>query len=594
MDYAQFAANGTLSMHGTAAITGYLPTTGAVAGATLQAQTFTNGVKADSLLLDAAIGDIKLSRSGSPNAGALLFRPATATTRSQFVISPNGYPTYSRARMLLYLTDVNDYATIGAECLTLAARADTSEYWISTEAVSTGTARDIVFKRYQQSGLSPTTIDLMRLKAATGYVGFGTNTPASLLHVNLDNAVTNYTEVVATFTHNSTGTPVPGFGASIAVNLESSTTPDQNAALLTASWTTATHATRTSKLVLATTANGGTVENLTLGPAVILRPSTDGSSAITFANAAGTPIVAVNTTTGSWVFNASSGIVLPQTTSKLTVGDSSLFSEYDAAWGSTYGNVTFQPTTGDKDLVFRFKPQGTADSGVLEFFNDKYGSTYSRVIFKSFSDHFRVQQQSTIAGDAMPIRFLTRGGATWLHLANDGMVGVGTATPTTQLDVVLSNATTNVVETVVAVSHTSSNTPIKGFGADIAFKLKSSTTVGRAAARIATQWDVATDGSRAADLILYASDYGAEREGLRIHTTGAAVALGFFGSVAATKQTLAVYSAYEQSTAYEAANIEKDNLAKLDNLNQLREAYENLRAMVEDLRTKVQTTTLVA
>jgi hypothetical protein len=59
--------------------------------------------------------------------------------------------------------------------------------------------------------------------------------------------------------YNSSGTPAANFGNSILFQLQSSTTADQNAARIGALWTTATHASRTSALVIQTVNNAGSL-----------------------------------------------------------------------------------------------------------------------------------------------------------------------------------------------------------------------------------------------------------------------------------------------------------------------------------------------
>lgn len=69
--------------------------------------------------------------------------------------------------------------------------------------------------------------------------------------------------------------------------------------------------------------------------------------------------------------------------------------------------------------------------------------------------------------------------------------------------------------------------------------------------------------------------------------------IGFFGGTPASQQTLAAYTANNQSAAYTATPLALINAATLADLNILRVAYENLRVMVEDHRTKDVATTLV-
>jgi hypothetical protein len=75
-------------------------------------------------------------------------------------------------------------------------------------------------------------------------------------------AATNTASVGVGLTHNSSGTPAASFGNSILFNLQSSTTADQNAASISAIWTTATHASRTSALVFQTVNNAGSLSEV--------------------------------------------------------------------------------------------------------------------------------------------------------------------------------------------------------------------------------------------------------------------------------------------------------------------------------------------
>lgn len=77
--------------------------------------------------------------------------------------------------------------------------------------------------------------------------------------------------------------------------------------------------------------------------------------------------------------------------------------------------------------------------------------------------------------------------------------------------------------------------------------------------------------------------------------SGAAAQLGFFGEAPIVQQALASYTPATESTPYSGIdNAQPDTpYAQVDDLNALRAAYENLRLAVEDLRTKLQDTTLV-
>ena len=64
----------------------------------------------------------------------------------------------------------------------------------------------------------------------------------------ITDAATNTTTNPIILGHNSSGTPAASFGVGVKMTLASNTTADQDAAQIEARWTTATHASRTSKL----------------------------------------------------------------------------------------------------------------------------------------------------------------------------------------------------------------------------------------------------------------------------------------------------------------------------------------------------------
>jgi len=91
------------------------------------------------------------------------------------------------------------------------------------------------------------------LGANTTVIGNTSTTAATIYGAGafpLVSAVTNVVSNVLTLTHDTSGTAANGFGASVALKLESSTTAAQDAALISALWNDATHATRKADLVL--------------------------------------------------------------------------------------------------------------------------------------------------------------------------------------------------------------------------------------------------------------------------------------------------------------------------------------------------------
>jgi hypothetical protein len=107
---------------------------------------------------------------------------------------------------------------------------------------------------------------------ATGTVVLlgSSNTFTAAQALTVEDAVTNTTTTLLTYGHNSSGTPAASFGTRVLYQLESSTTPDQDAAAMDVIWTTATHATRASVIsVKAVTAGGALTEGLRISTAGI-------------------------------------------------------------------------------------------------------------------------------------------------------------------------------------------------------------------------------------------------------------------------------------------------------------------------------------
>lgn len=100
--------------------------------------------------------------------------------------------------------------------------------------------------------------DLALARDAAGVVQINTGTAGQWGAIKAgkrDAGTTTITDGL-TLGHQSTGTPAAGLGIGIQLNVNSSTTADQNAARLTASWSDATHATLTSLLSVYTRTGG--------------------------------------------------------------------------------------------------------------------------------------------------------------------------------------------------------------------------------------------------------------------------------------------------------------------------------------------------
>lgn len=140
-----------------------------------------------------------------------------------------------------------------------------------------------------------TATHLLFVDASADAVGVGTSALGARFHVLQTSSDAGIRDIVR-ITHNSTGTPGTGFGAAIALALESSTTEDVVAGRLAAAWATATHASYAGDLIgYATDAAGdregwrvrasGSAPMLGLfGAAPVLQPTTSHAAASFTAN----------------------------------------------------------------------------------------------------------------------------------------------------------------------------------------------------------------------------------------------------------------------------------------------------------------------
>ena len=120
---------------------------------------------------------------------------------------------------------------------------------------------------------------MTQLYQADGITGYVYNVP---LAVSLENAVTAAVSTVLTLGHNSTGTPAASFGSRVEWKLETTTTADTVAGYWDVQWTTATHASRTSKATLTLLSSTAEVAVVTV--------SGSGGVAITSPAAAAVPV----------------------------------------------------------------------------------------------------------------------------------------------------------------------------------------------------------------------------------------------------------------------------------------------------------------
>jgi hypothetical protein len=137
-----------------------------------------------------------------------------------------------------------------------------------------------------------------------------------------------------------------------------------------------------------------------------------------------------------------------------------------------------------------------------------------------------------------------------------GRINAGSYITSTTTDA----GTTNTV-TACVLAHDSSATTGVGFGSQLIFDAKSSTTSGRTQARILTSWADATDASRRSSIIISAYDTSA-RNVIIGSTDGTAPMVGFLGAVAVVRQTLPA-AATDAATTQALANSLRTALINL-------------------------------
>ncbi len=136
--------------------------------------------------------------------------------------------------------------------------------WLGVTALSLSVASTGIFA-FGTSGV-PDTIDTALRRNAAGVLEVTGATAGQWGSVlcGVRDAGTNTVVNALTVGHQSSGTPAAGLGIALKFNIDSTTTADQSAGLISALWTTATHASRASDMVFSTWLIGVETEVLRL------------------------------------------------------------------------------------------------------------------------------------------------------------------------------------------------------------------------------------------------------------------------------------------------------------------------------------------
>lgn len=178
-----------------------------------------------------------------------------------------------------------------------------------------------------------------------------------------------------------------------------------------------------------------------------------------------------------------------------------------------------------------------------------------------------------------------------------GGVSAGIIRSAGESSLIAQDAGTNTSIVVLNLTRRSTATPTTNFGAIFRFNAHTSTNTDREVGRWNARWNVATDASRAGEMLYQVQDSGGNRTVMTMRANGSAGMLSFFGATPVVRaaaltqtystadRTLSAYTPDDESAAYTGIdNAQAGTVyARLSDLNALRAAYENLRVFCEDV-----------
>ena len=131
-------------------------------------------------------------------------------------------------------------------------------------------------------------------------------------------------------------------------------------------------------------------------------------------------------------------------------------------------------------------------------------------------------------------------GDTATHLlfvdASADAVGIGTSAPGARFHVLQTSADAGIRD-IMRITHNSTGTPAKGFGVAIALAAELDGAENIVAGRLAAAWNTVGAEDYTGDLIGYASDAAGDREGWRVRASGSAPMLGLLGATPILRPT---------------------------------------------------------
>lgn len=228
--------------------------------------------------------------------------------------------------------------------------------------------------------------------------------------------------------------------------------------------------------------------------------------------------------------------------------------------------------SGNKIISMRF--HGTPSSlQITGLGNDNWQfgeriQTQQGIIGAYHADLNIVLNQHTNGGANKGIRFKVNGGSAEAMVVEEtGNVGIGAAIPSAKLTIVDTTAgSLSSVVNAVVIGRNDSGTPAAGFGAGLAFNLKTTTTNDQLAGRLRYDWTTSTHSSQSSKASLSIVSGGTERDQIVTQATQTAFYIG--GSEVAKMNgngldvTAGTYTAFyiKGNIALQAANGDATNL----------------------------------
>lgn len=352
-------------------------------------------------------------------------------------------------------------------------------------------------------------------------------------------AATTTASTVFTISHNSSGTPGIGFGSQFLFRLESATVVDRDAASIVVAWSSATDATRRSKLSMWVTSDGTLVEavrysglNSSTLTAQIFGTTaiSPGDLSVTYESTATNAVRTVLYVTNNCTSGTSAGFGV----AALFLGETSTTANTEMAKIATEF-VDATHASFRCDLYFNVYDATTAREGL----RIRSSGSAAQIGFLGATPVSRQGNTTDLKDVLVNFGLLTDGGATPLNLDSGTLTAgaiVGTmGTYSDAISITISTAVTNSKRNALVIEHNSSGTPATNFGVAIEAQLESSTTTDREAGQLYWAWATATDASRASYSSWTVYSTSTEQEGIRIQANSGGVQLGFYAATPISK-----------------------------------------------------------